>query len=320
MEENHYCVYMHTSPSGKRYIGMTGQKPSNRWVNGKGYRGNTYFVNAIKKYGWDNIKHEILFSNLSKKEAMRLEQICIVLYRTRNRLYGYNITIGGECGSAGLIFTEERRKEISQRLKGHAVSEETRQKISQKNKGRIVSDEQKRKLKEINTGFHHTKEVKKKISEFHKARYAIMSQEEKQIMSERFTGANNINARKVFCIETNTVYGSGSDAAKAIGCSPQNVTRCCRGETKSCSGYHFCFEEDILNYDYESKLINQKYKKIYCYETDTVYPTSAQAAFELFNNRNDNSGIIRNCQGKQSECKSYHFCYADEIILNAKGA
>lgn len=39
MENNKkYCVYMHTSPSEKRYIGITSQSPEARWrKNGAGY-------------------------------------------------------------------------------------------------------------------------------------------------------------------------------------------------------------------------------------------------------------------------------------------
>ena len=35
--ENTYCVYIHTAPNGKMYIGQTSQKPEARWNNGRGY-------------------------------------------------------------------------------------------------------------------------------------------------------------------------------------------------------------------------------------------------------------------------------------------
>lgn len=49
MEERIWKVYMHTSPSNKRYIGITKRKVNKRWQNGNGYKHNTYFTNAIKK-------------------------------------------------------------------------------------------------------------------------------------------------------------------------------------------------------------------------------------------------------------------------------
>lgn len=32
-----YSVYVHTTPNGKRYVGMTSQEPFVRWRNGLGY-------------------------------------------------------------------------------------------------------------------------------------------------------------------------------------------------------------------------------------------------------------------------------------------
>lgn len=90
-----YYVYKHTTPNGKVYIGITKQNPSNRWLNGLGYKHSTYFFNAIVKYGWLNIEHEILQSNLTLEEANRLEQKYINEYNSSDRQYGYNIQFGG---------------------------------------------------------------------------------------------------------------------------------------------------------------------------------------------------------------------------------
>lgn len=91
-----YCVYMHTSPSGKRYIGITKKNPNRRFNNGNGYKQNTIFWKAIKKYGWENIKHEILETNLTHDEACEREQFYISKYDTTNSLFGYNVTFGGD--------------------------------------------------------------------------------------------------------------------------------------------------------------------------------------------------------------------------------
>ena len=64
---DNYTVYMHISPSGKKYIGITGQSIERRWGNGTGYKNCISFNRAIEKYGWNNIKHIILYSGLSKK-------------------------------------------------------------------------------------------------------------------------------------------------------------------------------------------------------------------------------------------------------------
>lgn len=72
MDKN-FCVYKHTFPNGKVYIGITGKEPKKRWANGLGYKGQSVFT-EIEKSGWDNIKHEILFSDLSWVEASSIEK------------------------------------------------------------------------------------------------------------------------------------------------------------------------------------------------------------------------------------------------------
>ena len=148
---NNFCVYKHTSPSGKCYIGITNQKPENRWGhNGFNYVikkkdekfKHPYFANAILKYGWDNFSHEILHENLSKEEACSLEQKYISMYKEGGK--SYNISDGGE-GNWGYKFTDEQRKRMSEAQKGKKQSQETIAKRVAKNTGKTRTDEQKMK-------------------------------------------------------------------------------------------------------------------------------------------------------------------------------
>lgn len=98
MKENNYKVYCYTTPSNKKYIGMTKQTLSQRaGKDGKGYIESSIFYNAIIKYGWKNITSKILAQNLSRIQACNLEQIFIKKYKTMDRRYGYNLTTGGDC-------------------------------------------------------------------------------------------------------------------------------------------------------------------------------------------------------------------------------
>jgi hypothetical protein len=97
--DNTCCVYKHTAPNGKVYIGITKKKPEERWLNGRGYIGNQHFYNAIKKYGWANIKHEILCRGQTREQACELEKEYIALFDSANPKHGYNKTYGGEIGS-----------------------------------------------------------------------------------------------------------------------------------------------------------------------------------------------------------------------------
>ena len=74
--------------------------PEKRWLSGHGYNG-TYFGNAIKKYGWQNINHEILFTELDELDAKEKEVELIEKFRSFEKDYGYNLTKGGD-GTVGL--------------------------------------------------------------------------------------------------------------------------------------------------------------------------------------------------------------------------
>ena len=65
-------VYMHKSPSGKVYIGVTKRNLEIRWANGEGYKKQPHFYSAIKKYGWDNFEHLIIQEYLTREEASKM--------------------------------------------------------------------------------------------------------------------------------------------------------------------------------------------------------------------------------------------------------
>lgn len=109
MDKN-YLVYCHITPNGKRYIGITKQEPSKRWLNGKGYYQNKHFYRAIEKYGWNNIEHIIIIKNLTQTEACENEKKFILKYKTNNPKYGYNLTSGGE---TGYQLTDESKRNLS---------------------------------------------------------------------------------------------------------------------------------------------------------------------------------------------------------------
>lgn len=89
-----YTVYKHICPNGKIYVGITKNDPFKRWANGEGYKG-MLFYKAIQKYGWGNIKHEILYENLTKEEACQKEIELIAQYKSNQRKFGYNCESGG---------------------------------------------------------------------------------------------------------------------------------------------------------------------------------------------------------------------------------
>lgn len=112
-----YSVYMHITPNNKRYIGITKQKPKQRWNSGYGYIQNKYFFNAILKYGWNNIEHRVLFTRLSQTEAEEKEIELIAKYKSNNKKYGYNIANGGHVNKGFVAWNKGKKTPLEVREK-----------------------------------------------------------------------------------------------------------------------------------------------------------------------------------------------------------
>lgn len=169
-----FYVYVHTCPNGKRYVGITTRiKPEFRWgKNGENYQYNKHFYSAIKKYGWDNIEHEV-FEVESEEEMYRKEVELISFYHSNDPEYGYNNSSGGEKSSLGCKHSEETRKKMSQSMKGKhhkPFSEETRKKMSESRKKSHSDPEVRRKMSEARKGKHYSEETKRKMSQAAKER------------------------------------------------------------------------------------------------------------------------------------------------------
>lgn len=85
-----WCMYKHTFPNGKVYIGVTGQAPEARWENGFGYKQNKKMLSDILYYGWRNVAHEILYSDIDERTAKAMERSLIMAYGDEARRKTYN--------------------------------------------------------------------------------------------------------------------------------------------------------------------------------------------------------------------------------------
>lgn len=222
-----YCVYCHKNKiNGKIYIGITCQKPENRWRNGNGYMNNKYFFRAIQKYKWHNFSHEILYANLEKAEAEQLEIDIIKEYDSTNPSKGYNIALGGNGTEK---FTDDIKKKISNALKGHEISEETKQKISKSKIGKKSSKK----------GCKLTSEQIEKNRMSHLGQVPwnkgkIWSKSEKA----RFGG------KAIKCVELNKVFRSAHEASEELNIDFSSICKCRRGTQKTAGRYHFIPMED----------------------------------------------------------------------------
>ena len=229
-----WCVYKHTSPSRKVYIGITHQKPELRWRSGKGYRSNKRFWSAIKKYGWDSFEHEILFDNLTQEEAERLEKKLVLEYDSANHKCGYNVAEGGHVlspESRKRIGDTRRERKIHPWCQGKHMSDETKAKLSAAMKGKRNhtewTDEEKEKVRQSKLG--------KNNPNFGKG----MTEEQKRLLLL-------INEKPVECLSDEGVkaFRSAKSAGKALGITPGNITRVCKGQRQTAGGYRWRYKVD----------------------------------------------------------------------------
>lgn len=168
-----YSVYMLTSPSGKRYIGITSQDVSRRWENGRGYAHNAYLTQAICKYGWDVFEKVVISNNLSKADAEKMEREYIARFNTTDRLKGYNILPGGNVSDG---HSEETKHKISETMKQLQTSEVLARK-AEVSRNKVWSAEAREKCRRVNIGNKNalgvirSPEVRKKMSDAQKGHF-----------------------------------------------------------------------------------------------------------------------------------------------------
>ena len=308
-----YFVYKHTNiVNGKVYIGKCYRKPSYRWgINGSGYlrcsRGHTkadqrHFANAIKKYGWDNFKHEILFNNLTPDEASRIEALMIAKYESNKPTKGYNMTRGGE-GCAGRIVNQTTRELLKKSLLKYKH-------IFQYDKKGILI----RKwncCEEILKHFN-TKSSSNLYSHLHGKYksfygYIFKLEEDDNIKYKRKT-----TAKKIRCYSKNgeyiTTFASYQEAYKATGALPSVIVRCLRNECVSAAGFVWRKDEG----DYKKISIRRRFEKNYSpvLQLDTF--GNIVAEFDSIKDAQLQTGINNIsavCRGEREMSGGYRWAY-----------
>ena len=226
-----YFVYMHISPSNKRYIGITSkEKVEQRWLkNGKGYKGQSYFYNAIQKYGWDKFQHIIVARNLSEDEAKWLEIEMIKQWKTSNQRFGYNRTEGGDKSHN---YTEEEKEEIRKVSKEKATEQWSEEGAREK----------------------HSELMKKKMQEFYKTE---KGKEHKKTLAKKNRRSETLlkQPKGVICLETKCFFCSMSSAEKHYGIDKSVICRSCKNKrnAKTKTGLHW----RTVNYKH-NKILRRK--------------------------------------------------------------
>ena len=232
-------MYIHNFPNGKKYIGITCQNSKLRWRRGgKGYKTQSRVFRAIKKYGWENVKSEIIYRGLSKDNAEKLEIILIALHDSTNKLRGYNNNNGGN--STGRNSVETRAK-ISASKKGKKASDEARKNMSIAQTGRKQTEKTKKLLSELKTGIPKSSETKRKISETLKSNTYEM-QRWKDILIKQRKPVTQYNLEGIKLAR----FDSISIAAHTTGVCRININNCCLKKigSKTAGGYRWEYENE----------------------------------------------------------------------------
>lgn len=224
-----YIVYEHVFPNGKRYVGITCQRPSRRWRNGKSYLSNVRMTRAIKKYGWENIQHNILADGLSEEEAEALEIKLIKDGSLQDPAVGYNIADGGSHSRC----SEETKKKIGAKTRNNRHTEAYKRWISERNSG----------AGNYMYGKHHSEETKRKISEARRGGTSV---------NKGKFGGDHPSAKAIVAVDPVTgeekmMFRSIIDAADAVGIASSCIKAALAGKQHTSAGYGWKYAEQKLH-------------------------------------------------------------------------
>lgn len=278
-------VYCYTTPSNKKYIGITQYSLKQRMKSGY----NEYFSNAIKKYGLENINSEILRDDLTFEEATELERYYIHLYNTTNKDKGYNITYGGE-GS--------RKYDYFEVIDYYKNSGECF-----KDTLKYLGCSSKTLLNILEGAGYNRKELISKIDR------------ETYYNQGKNTPVLQYDLKGNFIKE----YKSIKEAADAVGLkSPTSIFAVCEGKRNKTQNYFWRFKEgDSIPFKIEIVFSSKHWKvKIGQYDKQTgqllnIYNSIVEANLSLGKEKN-NSSITAVCKGRRKSAFGYVWKYEEE--------
>ena len=279
-----YIVYAHINKeNGKAYIGITCRPTSICWgKDGKGYKEQSKFYNAILKYGWENFIHIELANNLSQDEALELETYYIQHYNSIEN--GYNVLLQG-------IKTYPKTKKVYCLTTNTLYNsiKEAAEKNDLTTPYRIIEN-----CKGLNSGVKGLEWTYWDDINNCPKNKPIFVQKEKS------------NSIPIYCIELQKTYSSIGEASRELNIDKSSLQKVLRGERNGAKGYHFVrdSEKEKISQIKYSKIGNKQ--KVICLETKTIFNSLKEAGD--FCGRTSQT-VMKTCQGKQKTCGGYHFAY-----------
>lgn len=302
INKRNYTVYMHIAPSGKRYIGVTSMPVEKRWQKGKGYQ-NQIFYHAIQKYGWNNLKHEILFQNLTREEAEQKEIELIAFYDTTNRNKGYNIAVGGNCNADNVHMAR-------------AVKQYTRQ-------GVFVKEYESVTEASLQTSIHQNGIAECCRNELKTAGNYLWRYAEDEITEEYIKWCNikdtefcHGRGNAFVCQYTKdnvfiAAYPSIKEAQRTTGINRNSISSACKGVKEFAGGYRWEYQGEIPN-EYKKNWDNRKHILQYSLDGNFIeeYNNAEEASLATGVRTNY---IQRCCSGDKKSFGGFIWRYTSDI-------
>ena len=275
-----YLIYKHTNKiNDKCYIGQTCKKPEYRWCkDGSGYKKKQKkFWNAIKKYGWDNFTHEILYTGLTIEEANKLERELIQKYNSITN--GYNISEGGSNNPPSpvrAVYQLDKDKSIIAEYSCIADAERalgaSRSHISECCKGTLRKS----------LGFYWCY-----VEDY--ATYEIKTKSNKVRTASSGNTVYQLDENKIIIAE----YPSFLAAQRAVSSNKrckgnEAVKECCLGKRISYCGFYWCLAVDYENFIAKGPIRCRIIKRIIKLDPDTL---------EILNCYENAADATRACNG-----------------------
>lgn len=231
-----YKVYKHTNLiNNKVYIGITQQELNRRWQNGYGYKEQKYFYNAIKKNGWNNFEHELLFDGLTEEQAKEKEIELIKYYKSNNRKYGYNLSQGGETYKENFKKRIGKDNPTSRRIR--VINPKTKEIVAiyeSQNQASIIMGIKRKGINKNCRG--NSKTYMGYIFEYDDCEF------EKPKKYEPGKHPNH-KTTKIKCIDDNKIFNSIKEAGEYYNIRSNNIACCLckKSKSKTAGGKRWCY-------------------------------------------------------------------------------
>lgn len=309
-------LYVHINKTnGKKYFGITSQKPRQRWNKGEKYkRGQSYLYNAIQKYGWDGFYHIVIFQNLDRFMACELEKYFIDKYKTTNGKYGYNQTLGGD----HFFASDELKLKLRHcnTTKKSCICLETKQIFES-------CKEAARQLKADKSAINSLCLNKPHNKTFKGLHFMFLEDYNKATKQEIETKLRDTqifwNKKEVICLETKQIFESANEAGRSIGkFKNHHIAEISRDLSlkNSSRGKHWLYvdiynkltEKEKIELEHRLKTLT-KNKKVLCIETGQIFNTVAEASRIM---HCYSTYIKEACIGKRETAKKFHWKYLED--------